>query len=63
LQALTVYEQVKNEHRVKPDEILYLVAVNAAGKLGFLSRARSIHADIIASGLSYENNEKILHTL
>jgi hypothetical protein len=42
---------------------MYLVAMNAAGKLGLLSRARSIHDDILSSGITYQTNEKLLNTL
>ena len=63
IKALAVYDHLKQTNRVGCDEVIYLVASNAAGKLGLLSRARSIHDDIISSGISYETNEKILNTL
>ncbi|CAF3572979.1 unnamed protein product [Rotaria socialis] len=63
VKALAVYDHLKQTNQVECDEVIYLVASNAAGKLGILSRARSIHNDIIASGIPYEKNEKILNTL
>ncbi|CAF2522263.1 unnamed protein product [Rotaria sp. Silwood2] len=63
VKALAVYDHLKHTNQVGCDEVIYLVASNAAGKLGLLSRARSIHNDIISSGISYETNEKILNTL
>ncbi|CAF2220546.1 unnamed protein product [Rotaria magnacalcarata] len=63
VKALAVYDHLKQTNQVECDEVIYLVASNAAGKLGLLSRARSIHNDIISSGIPYEKNEKILNTL
>jgi len=63
LKALTIYDHLKQTTQIIRDEIIYLVAANAAGKLGLLSRARSIHEDIVSSGISYETNVKIVNTL
>lgn len=60
---MTVYDHLKENNDIKCDDVMYLVAVNAAGKLGLLSRARAIHKDILSSGINYENNVKILNTL
>ncbi|CAF1092933.1 unnamed protein product [Adineta steineri] len=63
IKALAIYDHLKQTNQIGCDEVMYLVASNAAGKLGLLSRARSIHNDIISSGINYETNEKILNTL
>lgn len=63
LKALHIYDHLKQTNQIGNDEVIYLVASNAAGKLGLLSRARSIHNDIISSGISYKTNEKILTSL
>lgn len=63
MKALAIYDHLKKSQRIRCDEVMYLVASNAAGKLGLLARARSIHEDIKSSGLAYENNIKILNTL
>jgi hypothetical protein len=63
VKALAVYDHLKQNNQIGCDEVIYLVACNAAGKLGLLSRARSIHNDILSSGISYENNDKLLNTL
>ncbi|CAF0945728.1 unnamed protein product [Adineta ricciae] len=61
--ALAIYDYLKQTNQIGTDQVIYLVAVNAAGKLGLASRARSIHEDLRASGISYETNEKILNAL
>lgn len=63
MKALEIYDHLKQTNQINRDEIIYLVAANAAGKLGLLSRARSIYEDILSSGINYENNVKILNTL
>ena len=63
VKALAVYDHLKQTNQVACDEVMYLVALNATSKLGLLSRARSIHDDIISSGIAYEKNEKLVNTL
>lgn len=63
MKALAIYDYLKRTDQIGSDAVIYLVACNAAGKLGLASRARTIHEDIRTSGVSYENNEKIPHAL
>ena len=58
-----MYDHAKQTKTIVVDQVMYLVASNAAGKLGLLSRARAIHNDLMASGLPYRSNEKLLNSL
>ncbi|UJR10672.1 hypothetical protein I4U23_014867 [Adineta vaga] len=63
MKTLAIYDYLKQTNQISNDQVIYLVASNAAGKLGLISRARSIHNDIKTAGIAYETNEKILNTL